>query len=476
MSSMIRLKAGAALRAIGLVAALGGICVPPAFAQQDNAAPVTSPIPQPKPARIVAEDAAVEAAGDTVAPGATPPPASPSSSAISAEVPAPPQGLSGLARLTGDGVSVQDRWRGVRIDIAMTRTVPWRVFTLDDPQRVVVDVSELAWDGLDSAALMAASDHFSDIRAGLYRPGWTRLVLTLAHPMIVERAWMEATPDSDATIHLALAQSTAAAFADAAGAPASAVFTQAAPRPMPSPKTRQTGFGDVVVVLDPGHGGIDPGAEREGAVEADLMLTFALELKEALLRAGGFKVVLTRERDVFVPLEERVTIARRAGADVFLSLHADALAQGRATGATVYTLSDEASDIASQALAERHDREDLLAGVDLSRQDDEVALVLMDLARTETTPRSEALADSLVEGIYSATGSSYKSPRLKAGFSVLKAPDIPSALIELGFLSSPRDRKLLQDAAWRQKAAEGIRDALQYWSLQDAAKAERLRQ
>ncbi|HHC30109.1 MAG TPA: N-acetylmuramoyl-L-alanine amidase, partial [Rhodobacterales bacterium] len=233
--------------------------------------------------------------------------------------------------------------------------------------------------------------------------------------------------------------------------------------------------GPLRVVLDPGHGGIDPGAERGGVREKDLVLTFARELKEVLLRGGNVEVVLTRESDVFVPLETRVSIARRARADVFISLHADALAEGRAHGATVYTLADEASDEASAKLAERHDRADLLAGVDLSRTDDAVAMVLMDMARTETAPRSEALAADLVEGIYAATQSTYKTPRMQAGFSVLKAPDIPSVLIELGFLSSPSDRRKLVDPNWRRQAALGIRDALLYWAIQDAAMETRLR-
>ncbi len=206
------------------------------------------------------------------------------------------------------------------------------------------------------------------------------------------------------------------------------------------------------------------------------MLTFARELKEVLLRQDGVEVVLTRDEDVFVPLEERVSMARAAGADIFLSLHADALAEGRANGATVYTLAEEATDIASQKLAERHDRADLLAGVDLSETGDEVALVLMDMARVETRPRSDALADAIVEGIREATGSTYKTPRLEAGFSVLKAPDIPSVLIELGFLSSKRDREKMVDPEWRRQAAEGIRNAILDWALEDTAAQDRLRQ
>jgi len=390
--------------------------------------------------------------------------------------PAGAQQMSALAHLTGDGAQLHDNGAALALTLDITQPVPWRVFTLTGPPRVVLDFSELDWTGLNAAAFLSASSHIRAMNMGLFRPGWSRLVIELATPMVVEQAGMQAQ-DAKARVTLRMVPASADEFAARAGAPDSAVFVpQLNPAGLIAPKQRQTGDRALVVVLDPGHGGIDPGAQREGAVEADLMLAFARELKETLVRAGGFHVVLTREDDRFVPLETRVTIARRAGADVFLSLHADALAQGRASGATVYTLSDEASDIASQKLAERHDRADLLAGVDLSHQDDAVALVLMELARRETAPRSDKLADALVEGIYAATQSTYKSPRLRAGFSVLKAPDIPSALIELGFLSSEKDRANLMSAQWRARAAGGIRDALQYWAIKDAAEAPRLRQ
>ncbi|MCK0143453.1 N-acetylmuramoyl-L-alanine amidase [Aliiroseovarius sp. F20344] len=443
-----------------------------AWADSDLA-PETSILPKPRPAVTVQTDQSPETGKGAVTDNASLP-----------DTTKTPAGLSGLAYLAGEGVALTDRWRGVAIEVPMTQAVPWRVFTLDNPKRLVIDFSELDWQGIDIPTLLSQGDWFSDIRAGLYRPGWTRIVFGLSAPYQVVSAGLQ-TQDQTAgssaqrveaaRLRIELTTGSDADFAAAAGAPKDALFDRPA-RPMPSPKTRQRGFGDITVVLDPGHGGIDPGAERGGAVEAHLMMSFARELKEELLRAGGFNVVLTRDADEFVPLEERVTIARRAGADVFLSLHADALAQGRATGASVYTLSQDASDEASRKLAERHDRSDILAGVDLSQQDDAVALVLMDLARTDTAPRSEALADSLVEGIHSATGSTYKTPRLQAGFSVLKAADIPSVLIELGFLSSERDRERLTSREWRADAARGIREALQYWVLQDAGKADLLRQ
>ena len=231
-----------------------------------------------------------------------------------------------------------------------------------------------------------------------------------------------------------------------------------------------------MVVLDPGHGGIDPGAERDGIVESDLMLTFARELREVLLRSGWVQGDPDpRRRSVCITLKNVSALRAVPRPMCFCHYMRMRWRRGGQPGPRFYTLSDEASDIASEKLAERHDRGDLLAGVDLHDHDDDVALLLMDLARTDNKPRSNALADALVEGIHSATGSIYKTPRLQAGFSVLKAPDIPSVLIELGFMSSPKDLEKMISPDWRKDAATGIRDALQYWAIQDAAQADLLR-
>jgi N-acetylmuramoyl-L-alanine amidase len=232
----------------------------------------------------------------------------------------------------------------------------------------------------------------------------------------------------------------------------------------------------MVIMLDPGHGGIDPGAQRSGVNEADLMLRFAFELQEVLRRTGRYQVLMTRNSDVFVSLEARVAKAHQANADLFISLHADALLEGQAHGATIYTLSEEASDAASQALAERHNRSDLLTGLALSGTDDRVAQVLMDLARLDNTPRSQALATHLIGGIKNALGQVHKRPLRQAGFSVLKAADIPSVLIELGFLSTEQDLINLQDPVWRAGMAAGIRDGVNTWALEDKALSRLRRQ
>ncbi len=381
------------------------------------------------------------------------------------------QALTARATLTGDGLSLIERRGRILAALEISQPVPWRVFTLEDPWRVVVDFSEVDWTGLRRPENIAEITRIEEVAAGTFRPGWSRLVIALARPMAVTQAGMETSPGG-ARVTLRLTDSDPQAFAATAGAPPSAVFSAAETAAVPRPVTDDT----FVVVLDPGHGGIDPGAESEGVREKDLMLTFARELRDELRRASAeIDVVLTRDDDLFVPLEERVGIAHRVGADVFISLHADALAEGRASGATVYTLSEDATDEASARLAERHDRADLLAGVDFSQTEDDVALVLMDIARTETGPRAERLADALVEGLFQATGSVYKTPRMYAAFSVLKAPDIPSVLVELGFISSEIDRERLTDPDWRARAASGLREALLAWAVEDAAFSERLR-
>jgi N-acetylmuramoyl-L-alanine amidase len=199
-------------------------------------------------------------------------------------------------------------------------------------------------------------------------------------------------------------------------------------------------------------------------------LSFARALQDELEREGRFDVVLTREDDVFVPLEQRMTLARAAGADVFLSLHADALEAdaGSASGMTVYTLSDDVSEAAARRLAERHAQDDILTGVDLGQTEDEIAIILVDLAQRETAPRSDALAATLVNGFLSAGLAVNSRPNRHGGFAVLKAADMPSVLIELGFLSSTKDRARLTSDEWRAEAALAIRTALTDWAHEDA--------
>lgn len=375
-------------------------------------------------------------------------------------LPAPAEGLSALARVDPMRSALVATGDGLDLKLTLSQPVPWRVRMLDGPPRLVIDTREVDWAGAQVLAMVRPA---LAMRAGSFRPGWSRLVLELdgphrSAPAGCRSAWRCRSSSRPAP-------ADAASFAAEAARPDLPEWglpdaVQLEPPPV-------AGAGPITVVLDPGHGGIDPGAERDGISEAALMLTFARELKEALLRDGRFRVVMTRDEDVFVPLETRTSIAREAEADLFLSLHADALAEGDAQGATIYTLAPEASDAASAALAERHDRDDLLAGVDLSDQDDQVAEVLMDMARTETRPRNDRLAEAVVGAIRAAEIRMHRHPRQTGGFSVLKSPDIPSALLEVGFLSSERDFKRLSDPAWRARLAEALVQGIVAWSEED---------
>lgn len=383
------------------------------------------------------------------------------------------QKLQGLARLDVGASLVRDTGsREVEITLALSQAVPYRVFTLANPARLVIDFREVRFPVLTLRDLVS-SRQVSFLRTGLFRPGWSRMVLGLRHPVRVASAAMRTDPDKGtAVIRIRLEPETPEAFLREVGPGNNDFWALPKPAiPVPGGKVGRKDRHKLLVALDPGHGGMDPGAQYQDYTEAGLMLTLARELKERLVRTGRYDVFLTRNEDVFLSLQGRVSLARAAGADVFISLHADALAQGTASGTTVYTLSAEASDKASAWLAASHDRDDLLAGVDLQQQDDVVASVLMDMARTETLPRAEKLADAIVKGIGRAVGRLRARPRLKAGFSVLKAPDIPSVLVEFGFMSNPHDLALLTSPVWRTKMIDGMVAALDEWAVQDAAEA-----
>ena len=375
------------------------------------------------------------------------------------------QDLTALAQFEAARSGIVARGGEVVVTLGLSQPVPWRVRVLADPPRVVLDFREVDWVGLDGMARDAGA--ITGLRAGVFRAGWSRLVLDLAGPMLVSQAAMQT--GGAVAVRLVLRPASVEEFAAKAAEPEPEgwALPKAAALQMVPPR----GEGPLIVVLDPGHGGIDPGAERDGTSEARLMMVFARELKEVLLRDGGFRVALTREEDLFVPLETRISIAHEVGAQVFISLHADALSEGEAVGATVYTLAEEANDAASATLAERHNRDDLLAGVDLRQQDDVVVQVLMDMARTETRPRTGRLAAALVAAINGAEIRMHRHPHQEGSFSVLKSPDIPSILLELGFLSSASDMARLSDRDWRFKTAEAVRDGLKAWAADDAARA-----
>lgn len=381
------------------------------------------------------------------------------------------QGFSALARLDPARSGIEERGAGLSLHLTLSQPVPYRVHLLAAPPRLVVDFRELDFTPLgrvDTSGL----EHVVALRSGRAGPGWSRLVAELSGPFDLASAQMvTGAADGSARVELRLEPVSAEGFARSV-ARGAAAGAYAPPEPATeqanAPPVRPRRDGRLVVVLDPGHGGVDPGATRDGQTEAELMLAFARDLRESLLRSGDYEVILTREDDSFVSLETRLTIARRSGADLFISLHADAIEEGIAQGAQVYTLSRDASSDALSRLARRHNRDDLLGGADLSGTDDQVAQALMEIARRETEPRIEALAEALVGGLRASRVRLHKSPRGTADFSVLKLPDIPAVLLEVAFLSSPGDLAKLQRPAWRRQAAEGITAGVADWAAADA--------
>ncbi|MGB5836650.1 MAG: N-acetylmuramoyl-L-alanine amidase [Albidovulum sp.] len=386
------------------------------------------------------------------------------------------QEASTSARVDLAASRLVDEAGGITLELALTKPVPYRAYLVGVPPRLVLDLLEADFQSGKPEDL-DRSQAVTDLRWGAIRNGWSRFVGALNQPHRISSAEERTGDAGESVIRITLEPVDDRAFELilAAGQPVASGWVLPKPEVVAPPHRRQTGDAPLVVVLDPGHGGIDPGAETSDLTEANVMLGFARELAD-VLRDGGMTAVLTRNDDAFLSLEMRVTIARAAGADVFLSLHADALSEGLASGATIYKLAEAASDEASAKLAERHDRGDLLAGVDLSAQDDVIATVLMDMARAETQPRADRLADALVTSIRAQGGEMHSNPIQGAAFSVLKSPDIPSLLLEVGFLSSKRDRARLADPAWRHQFQQMILSGLQAWAKEDAAEARLIRQ
>ncbi|RVD35604.1 N-acetylmuramoyl-L-alanine amidase, partial [Mesorhizobium sp. M4B.F.Ca.ET.019.03.1.1] len=214
------------------------------------------------------------------------------------------------------------------------------------------------------------------------------------------------------------------------------------------------------VVIDPGHGGVDGGAEGlNGTIEKNVTLAFATELRDKLVAVGKYDVFMTREKDEFLRLDDRVRIARQHEADLLISIHADTISVKGIRGATVYTVSDKASDPEAQALADRENLSDQFAGMEIKDENKEVTDILIDLIRRETHGFSMSFAHTLVGQLSTSVGL-INNPQRSAGFKVLKAPDVPSVLVELGYLSNAKDEAQLLSADWRGKAAQSITNAV----------------
>jgi N-acetylmuramoyl-L-alanine amidase len=291
--------------------------------------------------------------------------------------------------------------------------------------------------------------------------GRSRIVVDVTGPVRVSRAFaLDPAEGQPARLVLDLAPVDRETFLRAAAIDNR--LPRLADPPAPPDTARAAADPRPVIALDPGHGGIDNGTRApSGEQEKNLVLAFASTLRDKLEKTGKYRVVMTRADDTFVPLAERVRFARLRQAQLFISIHCDALARGggAADGATIYTLSDQASDAEAQRLADEENRADIIAGVNLAAEPDDIADILIDLAQRETKSFSASFARAVVNEFKSAARL-HKNPLRSAGFRVLKAPDVPSVLIELGYVSNPADLKQLVSEQWRSRAGDAVAQAV----------------
>jgi N-acetylmuramoyl-L-alanine amidase len=364
------------------------------------------------------------------------------------------------ARLGGDESQT-------RFVMDLDRKIDLHVFTLADPYRVVVDIPQVRFQlppntGENGRGLVKT------FRYGLVMAGGSRVVLDVVKPVRVDKAFVvDAAEGAPARLVLDLAATDRDSYLRKIALDEKLVRADNPNMPsanVPSADVPQANSTDPrpLVMLDPGHGGIDTGTKApSGEAEKDIVLDVAQRLRDRIEKAGKYRVAMTRSDDTFVPLGDRVRIARNAGAALFVSIHADSLPrkEGDAQGATVYTLSETATDPAAARLAEEENRADVIAGVDLKSEPDDVAGILIDLAQRETKTFSVQFAHRLVSEMKD-TARLHKDPVKSAGFRVLRAPDVPSVLVELGYVSNKQDLQSLLSNAWRDRTADCMAQAI----------------
>ncbi len=337
----------------------------------------------------------------------------------------------------------------------LSANVDAAVFPLADPYRIVIDLPDVRFVLPDTAGTTARG-FVTAFRYGSISPGKSRIVIDLNQPVAIEKQFNVPPGDGQpARLVVSLVPTTREAFLAAAEsyrkAHATADSTDTASAAAAGDE------GKPLIVLDPGHGGIDLGARSDdGTLEKDVVLSFAKVLGAKLLATGRYRVAYTRDDDTFISLGERVRIAQRDHADLFISVHANSFPGSAVRGAIVYTVSDKASDTMAAAQAAAENESDALAGIDVAAEDsDQVKTILADLTQRETRNFGVAFAQALIKNMAGKTRM-FKIPHKEASFKVLEAPDVPSALIELGYLTTAADEKLLVSPDWQSKTADGM--------------------
>jgi N-acetylmuramoyl-L-alanine amidase len=382
-------------------------------------------------------------------------------------------GIAGLAlrearaaEASIDAIRIAKHGAATRVVIDLSGPVSYRHISLGEPPRLAIDLPEVDWTVDEDAA--RAVGLVQGFRFGQPHPGVSRIVLDVAQPFAIDRVFE--LPPSGTHGHRIVTDlikapvngerqhlngvTPAAASAETRAA-AMVVVRPPAPKPAPPGAER-------IVVIDPGHGGKDPGAigSTTNILEKDVALRMGLALRRQLEATGRYKVVMTRADDRSVRLRDRLQVARESQGELFISLHADSVGRAREVrGASVYTLSERASNDEAARLARKENRADILAGIDLSDQEDIVTEILIDLAQRDANNKSVKLAELLVEELKGATKMA-KRRRARAGFVVLKSPDMPSVLVELGYLSNPADEKALADDAHIARMATAMTQAI----------------
>jgi N-acetylmuramoyl-L-alanine amidase len=357
------------------------------------------------------------------------------------------------ARLGGDNSRT-------RLIMDLSRTIDVAAFTLADPYRVVVDLPQVTFQ-LPAKTGASPKGLVKAFRYGLVMQGGSRIVIDTTGPVRVDKAFvLESVDKQPARLVIDLVSIDRAAFMRNLALEKPPVRANETKKAEP---VKRPSDGRPLVVIDPGHGGIDNGTvAATGEMEKQIVLDFAQALQAKLEKSGKYRVAMTRTDDRFVALGERVKFARTQGASLFISIHADALAsrnEADVRGATVYTVSDTASDAEAARLADNENKADAIAGVDLSSEPEEVADILIDLTQRETKNFSHHFARAVVSELKSAA-KLHKHPLKSAGFKVLKAPDVPSVLVELGYVSNKQDLKLMVSEAWRVKTADAVAQAV----------------
>lgn len=353
----------------------------------------------------------------------------------------------------------------VRIVFDADRKFDYKVFLLNEPKRLVIDTFDVKVSP-EIEKYVDKNNLVTKTRLGSVGTDGIRIVFDLQKPAIVKKAFMLA-PQSNFGWRFVIDVSIASEreFSSKVGSKYALSNENSFAGSYSSSSSKSSSKAKTVnkkkiIVLDPGHGGKDPGAiGYSGVYEKNITLAMAKELK-VILEKEGYKVHLTRSTDIFIPLRDRVKIARKYNADLFMSIHADSAVNRSAKGLSVYTLSETASDKEAAALAERENKADVVAGLNLLEHSKEVSDILINLAQRETMNRSSEFASFMVQEMRKSVKLRDNTHRF-AGFAVLKAPDVPSVLLEMGYLSNRTEERLLKQKGYRRKLAVSTSKAVE---------------